>query len=174
MSEFAKSLVPLLTTIALAVVSLLPWGVPPALRLCPTLVPLVAIMIWNASRAGDVPAWGAFVLGLAIDVLTYGPLGYWAGCYVLAGVLSQSLRRDEEPLEALYSWLGLMAVLAAVLLIAWGIASAYFSRLVDWRPFLLALVVMGAAMPVVAAVLSPALRWVEGPHHPTLVRRGAT
>ena len=110
-----------LSTLAAA----LPWGLPADACLVLPLLPYAVLHVATVTRDGAVPEWLAFVAGLALDLLTGGPLGYWALVY-LAGYGATVLalpwaRRGRGPALAVYgatlAWLaGVEAALSTLAL----------------------------------------------------------
>ena len=91
---FLDRLIPALTIIVATVLVALPWGMAAENRFLLPLLPLIVIHFWTLRRPGDVAEWWVFVAGLSLDILTNGPIGYWALIYLLgyaAAVLSHAL-----------------------------------------------------------------------------------
>jgi rod shape-determining protein MreD len=118
----------------LALIAALPWGLPPQDRFFLPIVPVIAIHFWGLRHPGLVPEWYAFAVGLGLDVLTHGPLGYWALIYLsahLVAVLSAPLAD-----RGLATRLGLLvAALVIVTGAAWAVASVYFLEWLDIWPY---------------------------------------
>jgi rod shape-determining protein MreD len=120
-----------------------------------------------------MPAGAVFASGLAMDVLTYGPLGFWSLVYLAGfGVASRRWGRGEEEAEGSASLAGLVCVVALASAVAWAGSSLYFVRLMDWRPMALAGVAAAIAYPLVALALGPVARFIDGRRIPRLYRRG--
>ncbi len=118
----------------LALIAALPWGLPPQDRFFLPMLPVIAVHFWSLRHPGLVPEWYVFVSGLVVDVLTHGPLGYWALVYLithLVAVLSAPLADRGISVR--------IALLAAALIIvtcaAWAIASVYFLEWLDLWPY---------------------------------------
>ena len=138
---------PLASIVFLTVVAVLPWGLPSEARFFLPLLPVVAIHYWSLRQPENLPEWFVFFAGLALDVLTHGPLGYWALIYLLGyvlGVLSRPYGHLGQSVRvALFA-----AALAVVALLAWMVSSAYALEIVDWRPY-----AIGAGYAALASLL---------------------
>jgi rod shape-determining protein MreD len=142
-----RFLMPVVTVAALTVVAILPWGLPTGDRFVLPLLPIVAIYYWTLDRDAWLPEWAIFLAGLLLDVLTQGPLGYWALVYLVAYIMAVicSRLRVETALRQLTLFAGAMV---AVTLFAWLAASAYFIELLDIGPY-----ARGAGAAVLVAAL---------------------
>lgn len=155
----------------LTVLAALPWGLPSEDRFFLPLLPLVAIHYWTLRHPQLIPEWLVFVIGLCLDVLTHGPLGYWSLIYLVGyfcAVVSEPYAHTG-PLVRLAFWLTAMM---ATTLAAWGVSSIYFLEVADWRPF-----ARGMAFAVVAgAFLVPLFRAIDpdkAAHNNPQLSRGA-
>ena len=69
---------PAVTLLIAALIAVLPFGADEIVRYCLSFLPLIVIHYWSARRPTLLPVPLIFAVGLAIDVLTHGPVGYWA------------------------------------------------------------------------------------------------
>lgn len=123
--------------VLLTLLAALPLGLPPEARHALPLLPLAAIHDSTLRRPGAVPEWLVFLCGLALDVLTQGPLGFWAFVYLFAHALALAV----FPLAARgAAWRLALLVLALVAsaLVAWGLSSLYVGEAAAIRPWLTA------------------------------------
>lgn len=146
------SLGPPLTVFALALLAALPWGLPSDGRFFLPLLPFVAIHYWALRHAERMPEWVVFLAGLTLDVLTNGPLGYWALIYLL-GYIIAVLQAPWGQDGVLWRALLFLAALAVLAVAEWGLSSLYYFEWADWRPFAWAALAAGLVYPVFAAVL---------------------
>ncbi len=125
---------PTLSIIGLTFAAVLPWGLSSNYRFVLPLLPIVAIYYWTLDRDGWLPEWIVFFAGLMLDILTQGPLGYWALVYLVAYVVGVYVSRVNVDAAV-----GKIAVLAAAIVVvtvfAWLAASAYFLEFLDWTPY---------------------------------------
>jgi rod shape-determining protein MreD len=144
--------VPFASIAILTLVAALPWGLPSEDRFVLPMLPIIAIHYWSLRQTNSVPEWPVFLAGLALDILTHGPLGFWALIYLLAYVLGV--------LSAPYGHLGQIAriglfaaALAAVAVAAWAVSSLYVLEAVDWRPYAAGAGYAGLASIVIVPIL---------------------
>lgn len=134
-------------------------------------LPILAVHYWTRRQRGLMPVALVFAAGLAIDLLTYGPLGYWPLLF-LAGtavsLASARLLRSRHPIVELGATL---TVLGAVAGAGWLLASAYFSSAVDPSPILLAVPVLGAVSLPLSWLFGRLAGCLEGPASPPLAER---
>jgi len=152
MTTIAGRLVPGLSVAVLALVAVLPWGLPPDARFVLPLLPFIAIHYWMSRHPDRLSVWVPFAAGLAVDVLSNGPLGYWSLIY-LVGYMLAAEAHHVTGTGAAGRWLIFLASLAILVAAAWGIASLYDLELAGWRPFAWAAVFAGLAYPPLALVL---------------------
>jgi rod shape-determining protein MreD len=150
--QFFPQIVPALSVAILAVLAVLPWGLPSQSRFVLPLLPFIAIHYWVSRKHQRLPEWVVFFCGLAVDVLTNGPLGYWSFIY-LAGFALSSGARDIRNDTLVTRWLLFLSTLAVLVICAWGLSSLYFFDLVEWTPFAWAAVAAGLAYPFIAVLL---------------------
>ena len=152
---------PLASIALLTLVAVFPWGLPTEDRFFLPMLPLVAIHYWSLRQPENVPEWGVFLAGLSLDILTHGPLGYWALIYLLAfslGFLSKPYgQRGQFVRVALFA-----LALAIVALVAWAVASLYILEVADWRPF-----AVGAGCAALASLLIVPVLHVLGASKPS-------
>lgn len=141
----------------LVLLAALPWGLPSQDRFFLPLLPVIAIHYWTLRQPESLPEWSVFLAGLALDILTHGPLGYWSLIYLIAyvfAVFSAPLSSHGATVRLAL----LAAALAGVAAAAWATASVYFFEFADWRPYGL-----GAALAALCAIpLLAALRLLDG------------
>ncbi len=148
----ARHLAPALSVAVLALLAVLPWGLPADGRFVLPFLPVIAIFYWSLRQPERLPLWVPFVAGLIVDVLSNGPLGFWPLIYlgsVVLGVEAHGMASSR----AGANW-GLFAVSIGALVIgAWGVASIYHLALADWQPFAWAAWCTGLSYPLVTFVL---------------------
>lgn len=148
----AGQLAPVLSVAALALLAVLPWGLPADGRFVLPFLTVIAIFYWSLRSPERLPLWVPFVAGLVVDVLSNGPLGYWPLIY-LASVMMGVEAHGVASSRAGVNW-GLFAVATGALVIgAWGVASIYHLALADWQPFAWAAWCAALAYPLVTFVL---------------------
>lgn len=142
---------PTLVLFLAVVIGAVPWGLPGEATFIPPFVTFLLVFLFSAQRKYPLPAVVVFLAGLTTDVLTAGPLGYWAIVYLLGHVPARMARRRR----AVHSLSGLWGVFIATTALAasagWAIASLYYLRLIDWWPIALGALVAVALFPILAS-----------------------
>lgn len=162
MRVLAKGL-PVASLLVLALLGVLPWGHGDLMRFCLPAGALIAVHYWRVTRPDLLPAAAVWAVGLGIDTLTHGPLGYWS-LVLLAGLALTDLVEAVLGLaERAAIWLGFVIVASGVAGTGWLIASVFLGAPVAWQPMALAVGVLVAAYPVVALPLAGLRRLVTGP-----------
>jgi rod shape-determining protein MreD len=149
---------PIGSVAVLTLIAALPLGVPAGDRFFLPLLPVVAIHYWTLRHDAWLPEWVVFAAGLALDILTHGPLGYWAFIYLLAHLIATlSARLHVESMLGRLILLGLAIVLLTI--VAWAVASVYFFDVLDVSPY-----ATGAVLAALCALLIvlPVLRLLDG------------
>lgn len=166
-----SAVIPTATLLALALLTLLPWGAGDALRfLLPTL-PYVAVHFWMRDHSGLLPPAIVFATALAIDVMTFGPLGYWPLVYIAGAGSAALIERLAGRLDGIADWVAFAAASGVMSCVGWGLASAYFARYLEPWPMLVAWSLLLLAWPLAVALLTPLERIVAGPRVLNLDRR---
>ncbi len=149
---FLDRLILALTIVVTTILVALPWGMAAENRFFLPLLPLIVIHYWTMRRPTLIAEWWVFLAGLSLDILTHGPIGYWAFIYLLGYAAAQfSSQKSEDGVIA--KW-GLSAATLMVLTgIAWAVSSLYHFELADWRPYAFAAVAAALIYPVLGVVL---------------------
>ena len=160
--NLSRLVAPIGSVALLTLIAALPLGIPAGDRFFLPLLPVVAIHYWTLRHDAWLPEWVVFLAGLALDILTHGPVGYWAFIYLFAHLIATlgSRTRPETTLARL-ALLGL--AIAMVTVVAWAVASIYFFEVLDWAPY-----VTGAVLASLCAILIilPLLRILDGVAEP--------
>lgn len=147
------------STSALAtLLAAMPWGLPEEFRLLPPLLPFLVIHYWTMRDLQLVPEGLVFAAGIALDVLSGGPVGYWALIYLTGYALTLAISSVPLPENVVIRWLVLGFTLAVLSAAEVTLAALYFNAAADWTPPLFAALVATLIYPLVAAPLR-ALAW---------------
>jgi rod shape-determining protein MreD len=166
---YLRNVVPILSVAALTLLAALPFGMPSDLRFYMPLLPYTAIHYWAVRRPALMPEWAVFLAGLATDVLTHGPLGFWSLMFLI-GVVAVDATRDMPDWGAIGRWGQFCVTLAILGLAEWLVASIYRVELADWRPLVLAAFIAAISYPVIGFLLRPLQKlWVR-PENPAMTR----
>ncbi len=156
--SFLRRMAPVGSIALLTILAALPWGLPANDRFFLPLLPVIAIHFWTLRHDAWVPEWIVFLAGLSLDVLTQGPLGYWALIYLVAHLIATF----SVPFAALGSaprFLLLGIAIVAVTIVSWAVSSLYFFEIADWRPY-----AAGAGLAGLSALfLVPILHALDAP-----------
>lgn len=164
-------LIPAVTVLVLVVLCVLPWGLGQNVDFALPALPFAAVHFWLRSHGRLMPLAFVCAAGLAVDVLSYGPLGYWSMVYLSGCGLTALLDRSLAARIGANGWVGFCFVAAALFLIAWLVASVYFLRFADVRAMAGAAAILALAYPLVQVLLNPLDRLITGPQPLNLDRR---
>ena len=161
MSEqgFKATVLPALIVLVAVIVCAIPWGLPDGATFILPLVTATPIFYLAAQAEHGVPVWLAFLAGLATDILTAGPLGYWALIFLLTHSLAKAYRQTNTRGSFAGLWLGFALSLVVVAALGWALASLYFVRFIDWRPMVIGVVSATLLFPLVVWPIGRLLRW---------------
>jgi rod shape-determining protein MreD len=152
MTRFLPALSILIAVIATAA----PWGLPADATFILPLLVVMMVFCWRALPGTELHPAAAAILGLLADLLSGGPLGFWAlMCLIAAtvGLKPGSFRERRDLWKQWLTWTGLISVLG---LFGWLLASLYYFRWIDWWPILLGV----AASIIVFPFVIYGLLWV--------------
>jgi len=146
---FLRNLTPMLVTMCMVVVGVVPLRLPDASFIVPTLA-LMAVYYWSLHRTDLLPATAVFATGLFQDILTGVPMGLNA--FILLGVfgICVTQRRFFYNKSFAVVWWGFMVVAAAALLAEWMLMSIYLETLISLKPVLFKYLTTIALYPPVA------------------------
>lgn len=147
------------TALLATLIAAMPWGLPPEFRLLPPLLPFLVIHYWTMRDLALIPELLVFASGLALDIVSGGPMGYWALIYLTGYALTLAVLSTPLAAHALARWLLLGLVLAVLSAVEVMLAAVYFNAEADWSPPLFAALVATLFYPLVAAPL----RAIAGP-----------
>lgn len=145
------SMIAPLTVLLTAFLAGLPWGVGSEYRFVLPHLTFAVVHYWASRRPHSVPEWIVFAAGLMLDVMTGGPLGFWA-LVLLAGYVVAVLQ-SERGEDTLRRWLQFALALGGLAVFEWLVASLYYLEWSDWRPFLAAALLVMVLYPLIALVL---------------------
>lgn len=149
--------VPSLVLFLAVVVAAVPWVLPAEASFILPLLLIIVVFILTLQRRRKLPGLSVFAAGLLMDILTAGPLGYWAALFLLTYTIAVQYRVRAVRVEFGNLWLvfAVTALLAAGA--GWGLASLYFVRIIDWWPMVIGGFVAIALFPLVAWPLRQSL-----------------
>ncbi|MBM3554744.1 MAG: rod shape-determining protein MreD [Alphaproteobacteria bacterium] len=137
---------PALLTLLLGLPALLPIDIGLSAGVTPMLA-VVATFYWSIYRPELLPTWAAFAIGLALDLVSGGPVGLTALLLVLIRAYVANERRVFLSRSFAVGWGGFALIAGAVSLIAWIAASAYYGQVMRPGPAFLQVLLTIAVYP---------------------------
>ena len=141
--------VPALSVLCAVVATAVPWGLPADATFILPLVVLMMVFCWRAIPGAALHPAGAVGLGLLADLMSGGPLGYWALMCLIAATVGGRTGSLTETRDVGRLWLLWSALIAALAGFGWLLASLYYFRWIDWWPIAFGAVVSVALFPIV-------------------------
>ena len=155
--SLVSSLTPMAMAFILFFVSFLPFGLSDELlTLGPQLV-LCVVFYWTLRAPGLLPPWSVFTLGIAFDLFSAGPLGFWGLVYLSVHAATLWARGLMRHRGFVVRWGGFLAVAAFGSVIAWALASIYFGTLLSIAPLAVSAAVTVAVYPALALMFRAVL-----------------
>lgn len=145
----ARNLTPLLISVCLVVVSVVPLRLPEVSFVMPTLA-LMSVYYWGLHRADLLPAPAIFVIGVLQDILSGGPIGVNAIIFLAAYGVCASQARFFYGKSFLVVWWGFMVIAGGALIAEWALTCVLAERFVSPRPVYFRYLMTIALYPAVA------------------------
>lgn len=152
--RFLGLAVPPVSLLLITLIAVAPWGLPADARYILPLLPAIVVHYWALRHPHAMPEWLAFASGLTVDLVTNGPLGFWALMYLLvyiAAILSRPWW-DTGPIGRFVLF---AAALVGVAVAAFLVSTIYTAALAPVVPLAQATLVALLAYPILAAALKP-------------------
>lgn len=153
MTRFLPAFSVLIAVIATAV----PWGLPAEATFILPLLVVMMVFCWRAIPGTELHPAAAAVLGLLADLLSGGPLGFWALMCLVAATVGLKPGSFRERRDIWTEWLAWTALICAQGLFGWLLASLYYLRWIDWWPIAFGVVTSIVFFPVMLY----GLLWVQ-------------
>jgi rod shape-determining protein MreD len=138
-AAWLAAILPILSIFAVTAVSVVPWRVPDFVAFGLPFLTLGAIFYWAERDRRLLPSPIVLGCGVVTDLVTDGPVGYWALLFLIGlglGELSGRTAGGQRSISA--SWFGFAVSLPLIVAIGWGTASLYYLTLLDPRLVLFA------------------------------------
>jgi rod shape-determining protein MreD len=134
-----------------------PWGLPADATFILPLVMVMMVFCWRALPGAVLPPYLALLLGLLTDIVSGGPLGFWALMALIAATVGGRVAPATDRQEVNRLWLVWGGVALLIGFVGWGLASLYFLRWFDWWPITFGVLVSVILFPVVLR----GLHWIR-------------
>ena len=148
-----RGMTPFLTTLFLAMLTVVPLRIPDFAPVTPSLT-VIAVYYWSIYRPDLLPMVAVFGIGLFQDALTGTPLGLTALVLIIVQYAVLSQRRFFHSKTFLVEWWGFMLVSPVAAFASWLLASLYFAALVAPRPLGFQLLLSVALYPCLVWLLT--------------------
>lgn len=151
-------LVPFLTTLLFAIISVVPLNLPGLAVVTPAFA-LMAVFHWTIYRPDLLPLSAVFALGLLLDLLNGTPyLGMSALVLLLVRTVVLSNRRWFVNRTFPILWLGFLAVAVGVFAFLWALVSLMHGAALGPRPFVFQALLTVSCFPFGTYLLAQAHR----------------
>jgi rod shape-determining protein MreD len=157
----AARLLPVMTTLLAAVISVLPLQIPGYAALTPVFT-LMAAYHWTIYRPDLLPPVALFGVGLTEDLLAGSPVGVNALLLLLTRVAVLSYRRYFINRNFPFVWTGFTLLAVVAMLGLWGIHCVLDLSLLDFRDAVIRGALTVAMFPLASFMLGRAQRAVMG------------
>jgi len=148
-------ILPAVLVVAAVAVAAAPLGAPTSVSYVLQVMPYLIAHVFLVRGKGFVPSPLMFAAGLAIDIASDGPLGFWALIYLFGVLMSRQLPVGLTQTRT-GRLSGLLLVVFALAAAQVGLASLYQLRWIDWHAVLVG--TMGAGL--IAGIVD--LLWPDG------------
>jgi rod shape-determining protein MreD len=157
----AARLLPVATTLAAMVISLLPVEIPGYAALTPAFV-LMAAYHWTIYRPELLPPLALFLIGMTADLLTGAPPGVSALVLLFARASLIPRRRWFIGRGFPFVWAGFTLLTAAAMLLFWAFNSLFAWTMIEPRSTVFRAVLTISLFPVASFVLGRSQRALMG------------
>ena len=151
LDDLARKTAPLAVTALLVLVALMHLPLPGFAELSPML-PVMAVFYWSLHRPELLPFWAVFLIGLTIDALTGGTLGFNALMLLLVAAFMRPQRRYLIDRGFPTHWFVFMIVVTAFEFLRWALMAALVHEFLS--------IGVPALRVLLAIALYPFLSWV--------------
>ncbi|HUT48330.1 MAG TPA: rod shape-determining protein MreD [Alphaproteobacteria bacterium] len=150
LDDLVRKTAPVAVTLVLVLVALMHLPIPGFAELAPML-PVMAIYYWSLHRPELLPFWTVFLIGLVIDTLTGGTLGFNALMLLLVSAFMRPQRRYLAERGFAIHWVIFVIVVAAFEFLRWLLMAAIAQKFLSLGD--------PALRVLLAIALYPCLSW---------------
>jgi len=151
------ALLPAFSVLIAVIATAVPWGLPADATFVLPLLVVMMVFCWRAIPGTELHPAAAAALGLLADLLSGGPLGFWALMCLIAATVGAKPGSFRERRDLWVQWLIWASLVSVLGLFGWLLASLYYLRWIDWWP-----IVFGVAAAILLfPVMLYGLLWVH-------------
>lgn len=165
-----STILPALSVLLAVLATAVPWGLPADASFTLPLVVVMMVFCWRIMPDAVLPLTACMLLGLLTDVMSGGPLGFFALMALIAASIGGLLRFTLEPRDLAPLWLIWSALALTLGLLGWLLGSLYFFRWIDWWPILFGTLTSIMLFPIVLRGHVWIRRGRLGPDHSAMFR----
>jgi rod shape-determining protein MreD len=168
-----NTVLPVLSVMFAVLATAVPWGLPADATFVLPLIVLMMVFCWRIIPGATLSPVSAMMLGLLTDVISAGPLGFWAALALAAALAGGQAHYFSEGTRLRPLWVFWSAVAAGLALLGWLLASTYYMRWIDGWPILFGAMTSILLFPVVLR----GLNWIRHGsigRVPSMIYRGRT
>ena len=151
--DFIRHTFPKLAVAAVVGATAIPWGLPDNAVFALPLAAMMLVFLFSCLRGSELHPGFVFLTGLLTDILTAGPLGFWALVFLIAFRFGRGVAPFAPGLGTLGLWLAFALAAPVIAAIGWSVASLYFLRLLDPYPMGVGLAVVVMLFPFAASAV---------------------
>ncbi|MCE2565789.1 rod shape-determining protein [Komagataeibacter sp. FNDCF1] len=145
-----RSAVPSLFVFFVTLVLSAPLNLPGQVELMPALV-MGTVFLWSVFVPVLMPSLVVFVLGLWVDILSFGPAGVMLLMMLIVHGVALSARYTLARVNFFVLWLVFGVVMVGVTALQWVLCSALALHIVEFLPFVFETVLSFGSFPVLYA-----------------------
>ena len=146
---FARSLSPVVITLFLVLMGMVPLRIPEFSPVLPWLA-MIAVFYWSVHRPDLMPLWAIFLIGLFQDLLGAGPIGVGIIALFVINWIIAGQRRFFSSASFLMIWFAFLPVCAVGAAIIWLLSAMMLGRLLDPQPIVFQFLVTVGVYPCLA------------------------
>lgn len=102
-----------------------------------------------------LPSFAVFVLGLGFDMLSSGPLGFWALIYLACHMISSSQKNLLGKEKLLTSALAFLVIACVCGFLSWGLGSIFYGQIFPYKETLFGVFTAILLYPLIYLILLP-------------------
>jgi|GEM_PF-2431294 len=149
------AILPILLGFMLVFLAVLPVRMPVTGTHIGPLIVLTVIFHSAVKYPSLLPSFVVFLLGLGFDMLSSGPLGFWALIYLACHMISSSQKLLLEKEKLLTSLLAFVFIACLCAFLSWGLGSIFYGQISPYKETLFGVVTAILIYPLIYFILMP-------------------